>query len=72
VFPRCAKGVAPTSKGHTCFEASGDLLRHPDLPGGGEPIQATALDPLQQFRVLDRAERIMRLNRLLIEQDRFR
>jgi phosphoglycerol transferase MdoB-like AlkP superfamily enzyme len=72
VFPRCAKGVAPTSEGHTCFETSGDLLRHPDLPGGGEPIPATALDPLQQFRVLDRAERIMRLNRLLIEQDRFR
>jgi phosphoglycerol transferase MdoB-like AlkP superfamily enzyme len=72
VFPRCPKGVAATSRGHTCFEASEDLLQSPDLPGGSQPIPATPLDPLQQFRVLDRAERIMRLNRLLIEQDRFR
>ena len=72
VFPRCPKGVRPVSEGHTCFETSGDLLQHPDLERGGEEKPISNLDPLQRFRVLDRAERIMRLNRLLIEQDRFR
>jgi phosphoglycerol transferase MdoB-like AlkP superfamily enzyme len=72
VFPRCPEGVVPSSEGHTCFAATGDLLLHPDLAGVGDPNPFTSLDALERFRILDRAERIMELNRVLIEHDRFR
>jgi len=65
VFPRCGEGVKPTFEGHTCFELPGDLL----ATAGGRPQRS--LDALERFRVLDRAERIIDINRLLIEQDRF-
>jgi hypothetical protein len=45
---------------------------HADLAGAGDPNPFTSLDALERFRILDRAERIMELNRVLIEHDRFR
>jgi phosphoglycerol transferase MdoB-like AlkP superfamily enzyme len=65
VFPRCPEGVDPTFEPHTCFESPGDLLANP-----GDDSQRT-LDPLERFRALDRAERIIDTNRLLIDLDRF-
>jgi hypothetical protein len=65
IFPRCPRGVKPTFEGHTCFAVSGDLLAR-----SGEHSQRS-LDALERFRVLDRAERIIEVNRRLIEQDRF-
>jgi len=73
VFPRCAKGVEPTSLGHTCFETPEDLLAHPDLPGqSGAATKIETLGALDRLSVLDRAERIMQLNRSLIDESRFR
>lgn len=65
-FPRCADGVRPRSAGHTCFELEGDLL---DEAGLG---RTRILEPIERARTLDRARRIMDLNRRLIELDRFR
>jgi phosphoglycerol transferase MdoB-like AlkP superfamily enzyme len=66
VFPRCPPGVEPTSLGHTCFELEADLLHE---AAGKTP---RPLDPLERTRSLDRATRIMDLNRRLIEEDQFR
>jgi hypothetical protein len=66
VFPRCRKGVRPVSLGHTCFEFRGDLLD--STPG--EPPRS--LDALERTRTLDRARRIMELNRRMIDEGRFR
>jgi phosphoglycerol transferase MdoB-like AlkP superfamily enzyme len=65
VFPRCPRGVAPTSAGHTCFELESDLFDVGDDP-------PKPLDALERARTLDRASRIMELNRRMIEQGRFR
>jgi phosphoglycerol transferase MdoB-like AlkP superfamily enzyme len=65
VFPRCPKGVDPTFEPHTCFENATDLFATPAEPSH------RALDPLERFRLLDRAERIIDLNRLLLDLDRF-
>lgn len=65
-FPRCPKGVRPTSAGHTCFALEGDLLDE------GSMDRTRILQPIERARTLDRARRVMELNRQLIEQDRFR
>jgi hypothetical protein len=65
VFPRCPAGVVPSSAGHTCFDLEGDLLEAREATPRG-------LDALERARTLDRATRIMELNRRLIDQGRFR
>ena len=65
VFPRCPRGVVPSSAGHTCFGLEGDLLEAGEATPRG-------LDALERARTLDRATRIMELNRRLIDQGRFR
>ncbi|MEE2672807.1 MAG: LTA synthase family protein [Myxococcota bacterium] len=67
VFPRCAKDVRPSFEGHSCFEASGDLLA-----GSDATASAVELSPLERLRVLERAGAILEVNRVLTEEDRFR
>ena len=66
VFPHCEEGVRPTSVGHTCFALDGDLL------DAGASKGRRILEPPERARTLDRANRIMDLNRRLIDEDRFR
>jgi arylsulfatase A-like enzyme len=66
VFPRCAPGTRPTFAGHTCFETPEDLISVENT-FGARPLEAG-----ERERILDRAKRILEVNRTLVLEDRFR
>jgi arylsulfatase A-like enzyme len=66
VFPRCPKGVEPTFSGHTCFESGDDLLELTDESG------VRNLQAVEREQVLERARKILEVNRTMVVDSLFR